>query len=931
MDYKNAFHLFQTLLEEGDENLSQRLLSFITSGHELFDETTKLIAAYQANKKETLVNDLINGQAETLVDDSQIHELLNTQIAQYKLTKKLGQGGMGVVYLGERNDGQLKQRVAIKFIFPSIAALAGENFLQKEAQHLANLDHPNIAHIYTVGTSDTNLPYMVMEYVEGVAIDEYCKNKSLALKSCLILFQKVCDAVHFAHQNMVIHADIKPSNILVNELGEPKLMDFGIARTINQVINSETENSQLRKEYLQAVSHDYASPEQVNSNKTTVISDIYSLGKVFVFCLKYLAVNFEILAILKKMTNQKVIERFQSVTEIKIDFYNYISKFPLNSVRGTKFYSIKKFLQRHPISTGSISVLIAAITVSLITISVQYSQLLKEQIVSETTLNYLTDIFEYSAPENNQNHKISVKELLDKGREKISIKENPTITKRVELAIASAYYGIGEYDTAFDIIEKIMPSTGAKVKSNNYNAKAFYYLGEVYTRRGNFTQAIAAYEQAEKELIIPPRVMIKLKLAQSNALSQLNKLTESNELTLEAIELATQLNDTESIVNAYTQQAGLAFKNDKFEETIEICKKLVGLLDKDDIELYSTYLTMFNAQLRIYQFDDAEKNINKALSISRKVYGENHDKVAFAYYQLGMLHNYTESYEQSIKYFDIAIKIYRDVFPQGSPLLADVFYDKAFVLNVIAEYTKAIDLLEKALQMRKTFFGEVHPSIARVYSLMANTYLLIDDIELNKKYNLIALDIREKTLPEGNSVLLSSYSNIANVYNRNKEYIKAEKYINKAVVFAKKSPSLRGDLAFIYVIKGKILHSNLKLDESITTLKEAISIAIEVHGEQISNLSHFYYFLSISYRDNGQLVLALKSQEKAVSHAIQYLGNDHPLTNKFRTLLAELYIESGMLEKANILASMAYNFLQDKFGKEHRDTKQAKLVLDSLN
>jgi serine/threonine-protein kinase len=270
MVYKNAFHLFQTLLEEGNENLEQRILNLITSEHELFNETTKLIAAYQANKNETLVKDLIYNQAGNLVDDSQIHELLNTQIAQYKLTKKIGQGGMGAVYLGERNDGQIEQKVAIKFVYPSIVALAGDDFLQKEAQHLANLEHTNIAKIFTVDTTDNELPYMIMEYVEGVPIDQYCDDNKLALKTRLKLFQKVCSAVHEAHQNMVLHADIKSSNVIVDKQGEPKLMDFGIARKIEESYNSELQKTKLDKKSIRALSQKFASPEHIEGKVLTV-------------------------------------------------------------------------------------------------------------------------------------------------------------------------------------------------------------------------------------------------------------------------------------------------------------------------------------------------------------------------------------------------------------------------------------------------------------------------------------------------------------------------------------------------------------------------------------------------------------------------------------------------------------------------------------
>jgi serine/threonine-protein kinase len=927
--FDNSLALFQHLLSIDEDKMLENLPSFIQKNDKLYNEAISLIDAHFKNRENTEFKALIGEQAGTLVDDENIHNLIGEQVGAFQLTQKLGHGGMGAVYLGERNDGQLQQKVAIKFVYPSIAALTGDNFLNKEAQHLANLDNSNIAKIYTVDSTETGMPYMVMEYVDGVPIDQYCKENKLDVNARLKLFQKICSAVHNAHQNMVIHADIKPSNILVDKQGEPKLMDFGIARSFEQ--QSERQEHQEREDSINAASLGFSSPEQINNNKITTTSDIYSLGKVFDYCLKGLTVNFEILAVLAKMTAQDVNIRFQSITEVKIDFDNYINKFPVNSVQGSKFYAIKKFLHRHPKSSAGVSLLVVTVIISLITISFQYSQLLKEQRVSESALQYLTDIFEYSIPENNQNHEITVKELLDKGRERISTQQGPTINKRVELAIATAYFGIAEYDTAFQIIENILSSTETGEGASGSHGKAYYYLGQIYAKRGDFNQAIVHYKQAENDLFITPRKLLELKLAESEALIALSEQTQAEESIKQAFKLAAELNDKTALVRAYTQKASLSYEKDEFEEAINICQKLIEILDEQDIKLYKTYLIMSNAQLRSYKYDDAEKSITKALSISRHVFGENHDNVANAYYQLAMLHDHTKNKEQALKYFDIAIKIYQDILPNGSPELATVYYNKAFVLNDFGEYEKSLALLKKVIQLRTAIFGELHPSVADGYSLMANTYLLIDNIELNEKYNLIALEIREKTLPEGHSVLLSSYSNVANLYNRKKEFIKAEQYINKAIEFAKKSPNLRSDLAFILAIKGKILRSNLKLDESISTLKEAISIAIEVDGEQFSALSHFYHFLAMSYRDNKAVTLALQNQQKAVSHGLQYLGSEHPLTNKFRTLLAELYADNNQTQKAHSMVFMAYGFLKNKFGKEHRDTIKAKAVLDSLN
>ncbi|MBL4629781.1 MAG: protein kinase, partial [Paraglaciecola sp.] len=191
MTFDNSLALFQHLLSMQENKMLQNLPSFLPDNENLEGEVKALINAHYKNQKNTEFKVLINTQAETLVDDDYIYQLLGEQVGPYKLTRKLGHGGMGAVYLGQRNDGQLEQQVAIKFVYPSVVALSGDDFLNREAQHLANLDHPNIAKILTIDMTDNGLPFMVMEYIDGLPIEQFCEQNNLDLNARLRLFQKV--------------------------------------------------------------------------------------------------------------------------------------------------------------------------------------------------------------------------------------------------------------------------------------------------------------------------------------------------------------------------------------------------------------------------------------------------------------------------------------------------------------------------------------------------------------------------------------------------------------------------------------------------------------------------------------------------------------------------------------------------------------------
>ena len=198
----------------------------------------------------------------------------NEQLGAYRIVRELGRGGMGTVYLAERADAQFQMRVAIKLIKRGMDSDAVLERFRHERQILAGLEHPNIARLLDGGTTDEGLPYFVMEYVDGQPIDEYCGAHRVSVERRLALFQQVCAAVSYAHQHLVVHRDIKPSNILVTADGVPKLLDFGIARLLDAGDAGVT----VTEFGGQAMTPQYASPEQLRGQRVTTVSDVYALG-----------------------------------------------------------------------------------------------------------------------------------------------------------------------------------------------------------------------------------------------------------------------------------------------------------------------------------------------------------------------------------------------------------------------------------------------------------------------------------------------------------------------------------------------------------------------------------------------------------------------------------------------------------------------------
>lgn len=198
-------------------------------------------------------------------------------VGRYQIMREIGRGGMGAVFLAERSDGEFQQQVALKIVRRSFADADLLRRFRQERQILASLNHPNIARLLDGGVTADGEPFLAMEYVEGVRLDDYCDARSLSIAERLKVFLAVCEGASYAHQNLVVHRDIKPSNILVTDEGVPKLLDFGIAKLINPEAEGGTAETVTG---LRAMTLDYASPEQVRGLSVTTSTDVYSLGVV---------------------------------------------------------------------------------------------------------------------------------------------------------------------------------------------------------------------------------------------------------------------------------------------------------------------------------------------------------------------------------------------------------------------------------------------------------------------------------------------------------------------------------------------------------------------------------------------------------------------------------------------------------------------------
>lgn len=340
----------------------QRLLDADTTPSPLDDGHSALV-------RDTLLREVTRDWEETPRDAP--------LVPRFRIERELGRGGMGTVYLGERNDGAYEQRVAIKVLRRGVDTEDVLARFHRERQILASFDHPHIARLLDGGATSDGRPFLAMEYVDGETITAWCDRKSLTVVARVALVEQVCAAVEYAHQRLVVHRDLKPSNILVDHAGAPKLLDFGIAKLLDEP-DTDPRSPVTRTGHIYATAR-YASPEQLRHEPVTTATDVYQLGVLLYEVLAGVhpmadidpsleamtrAVQGAVVrapssaagraelrgdldAIVLKAMRVEAMERYPSVAALRDDLQRYRAGLPVSARVGARWYRVRRAAWRH--------------------------------------------------------------------------------------------------------------------------------------------------------------------------------------------------------------------------------------------------------------------------------------------------------------------------------------------------------------------------------------------------------------------------------------------------------------------------------------------------------------------------------------------------------------------------------------------------------
>ncbi|HEY3936620.1 MAG TPA: serine/threonine-protein kinase [Bryobacteraceae bacterium] len=667
------------------------------------------------------------------------------RIGPWRILAALGEGGMGRVYLASRADEVYEQKVAIKLMR---ADFGGDRDMllrfRTERQILAKLNHSNIARLLDGGVSVEGLPYLVMEYVEGVPIDRYCAGQRLSIDARLRLFRTVCGAVEYAHHNLVIHRDIKPANILVTEGGEPKLLDFGIARLLDPEF-SGTARTQPSERLM---TPEYASPEQVRGESVTTAADVYALGVLLYellagvrpFRLKTES-PLEIARAICEQTPQppsaasenadakrlrgdldRIVmmamrkepeRRYGSVEQLSADVEAYLGGYPLQARTDTWGYRSSTFVRRHKAGVAAALLFAVALTGFGIGMGVLAKRASRQREIAEREKQFLSGMFQSAAPEVARGETITARTLLDRGAQRIDgeLVGEPQVRGSLLETIAHAYRTLGMFDQAEPLaVKSVELDRKAFGGRDPETVKAEELLAELYRDKGQ-------YGLAE---------------------SLLTKVLDVKRATL---------GDTSPEVAGVMGELGECYYWEaKDDQAISLLRRTLAIDRKNGPDYGVSERNYLALTLeRKGDFDEARQLLTEAVDINRRVEGTNSPDYAIS------LHNL------------------------GSALI-----DRGDLFGAEAK-------LREALAIRRVVLGPEHPDTT--VSMNNLGYVLLERGEWREAEPLLksALDINRKDLGPRNPRLAGSINNWARVLQAKGDYAGAEVNYNRALDLLKQT------------------------------------------------------------------------------------------------------------------------------------------------
>ncbi len=660
--------------------------------------------------------------------------LIGARLGPYQLVSLIGSGGMGEVYLAERIDDEFEQQVAIKLVRGALLTDDVRARLRTERQILASLKHPNIATLLDGGTAPDGTPYLVMEYIIGIPIDAYCDRHELGIAERLQLFCKVCAAVQCAHQSLIVHRDLKPNNILVTTEGEPKLLDFGIAKLLDTQLGRL--DATVTHHEFRVMTPAHASPEQVRGEAITTASDIYVLGvllyellsgrRPFVLPGNYRMTDVERLVCnttpllpsamvnrcaqetpgmmydlaysrhtsINKLARQlrgdldcivmmamrkEPARRYSSAAQLAEDLQHWLQGQPVMACKDSWLYRSNKFLHRHIWATAAALTFMMLLAGFSVLTYLQSQSVTRERDRAEQVSSFLIELFELSDPSQSRGNELKARELLDIGARRIdsNLQSQPATRATLLATIGKVYGSLGLYQEAQAALEK-----------------------SLQTRQQLFG------EQHDD--------IVTTLIAQSDIKLAMGELDAASQDLERASALTTQLHGKQSVALApiLRVQGKVALERGQYPLAERSLRTALSLYDQhghsNSSDKAAALSDLGKALADQYQEAKAEPLYRAALAIDLHELGADHPRVAELKNRLADALEGQGKYAEAEPFFHEAVDNKRRVLGSTHPETIDTLENYGNFLRRKGDFVQAEAVLIEALQANRKLYGEQH-------------------------------------------------------------------------------------------------------------------------------------------------------------------------------------------------------------------------------
>ena len=717
------------------------------------------------------------------------------EFGPYRIKQALGEGGMGVVYLAERED--LGNQVAIKILRDAWVSPARRERFNAEQRTLAQLNHPSIARLYDADTSPDGTPFFVMEFVEGVPLTDFCKTQQCSIAERLRLFRAVCEAVLYAHQHAVIHRDLKPSNILVKSDGSIRLLDFGIAKHLENLggLVDQTITG------LRLMTPAYAAPEQIRGEQVGIQSDVYSLGVVLYELLAgQLPFNLtkctpsQAEKVLTEQEAEKPSQvagkaaaaaeangrgvsasraawadldvlcltamhkdpqrRYQSVEALIRDVNHYLDGEPLEARADTWRYTLGKFVRRHWRLVSAAAVVFALVVGLVIFYTVRLTRArnaaLMQAARTQRIQRFMLNLFQGGDPAAGPADDLRVVTLLDRGvQEARSLDAEPAVQAELYETLGGIYQKLGKLEQADSLMESALAKREALYgPDSTETAKGLLALGSL-------RDAEARYGDAERLI--------------RQALEQDRRLLPAND---------------PAVAKAMLALGGVLEDRGAYDQSIAILEQTVQLYSApgaESVELADSSYELANAHFYAGHYEKSEEINERALAMYKQIYGERHPRIAEILINLGAIQLDTGHYAAAEQYDRQALDIVQGWYGKDNPETATDLTILARSLVYQKRFDEASDLLQQSLAIKERTLGKVHPSVASTLNELGSVALQEGKYDAAEQYFTRMGDIYRTEYGEQHYLYATALSNLASVYTAQQQWSRAEKLYRQAI------------------------------------------------------------------------------------------------------------------------------------------------------